>query len=40
MEGAERTFTYHEKELIDESGEQKYAFCFRCLREWRKPCQQ
>ena len=29
-----------ESNPIDESGEQTYAFCFRCLSEDRKPCQQ
>jgi deazaflavin-dependent oxidoreductase (nitroreductase family) len=29
-----------ESKPIDESGEQTYAFCFRCLSEDRKPCQQ
>jgi deazaflavin-dependent oxidoreductase (nitroreductase family) len=29
-----------ESNSIDESGEQTYAFCFRCLSKWRKACQQ
>jgi len=29
-----------ESNPIDESGEQTYAFCFRCLSRWRKSCQQ
>jgi deazaflavin-dependent oxidoreductase (nitroreductase family) len=29
-----------ESNPIDESGEQTYAFCFRCLSKWRKSCQQ
>src|SRR5918995_3894398 len=29
-----------ESKPIDESGEQTYAFCFRCLSEDRKPCLQ